>query len=181
MPSRAAVRGFSIIELMITVALAGIMAAIAAPAMTKVFRSNRVQTETAALASDMQFARSEAVKRGQSVSLCASSDGATCLGANTWDKGWIIFFDPAGNGAWDSANDTVLRVRKPFVGGDTLAASPSATSVTFNREGFTSNLGTSLSTFQLHTSDGDSAATRCVVLNISGRLKTHTAGQGSCS
>jgi type IV fimbrial biogenesis protein FimT len=166
---------------MITIALAGILSAVAAPSLSKMIRANRVQTEASALMNDLQFARTEAVKRGSGVTVCPSSDGATCLGTNTWQSGWIVFNDDNSSGTVDTSTDKVLRARKTFTSNDTAVASPSKTYVLFNREGFTSNLGTSTVTFAVHSPDAATAATRCVAVNIGGRMTSQTSGQGSCS
>ena len=179
LPSR--LRGFTLIELLVTIALAGVLLSVAAPSMTKMIGANRVQTETSTFVNDLQFARSEAIKEGQPVTVCPSSDGASCLAANTWQQGWIVFSDPNGNATVDPSEDVPLRKRPAFKGGDTFAAAPSATAVTFNREGFTSSLGTSVVTFKLHTGDNFGKSTRCVAVSIGGRLTTQATGQGSCT
>ena len=122
---RGAARGFTLIELLVVLAILVIGTGIAAPQMTKMMGSNRIQTEASALQGDMQFARTEAIKRGSWVSLCPSSDGLTCVTANTWHSGWIVFADANGNGVYDSATDpAILKVRGATKGGDTIAASP---------------------------------------------------------
>jgi type IV fimbrial biogenesis protein FimT len=178
----AGARGFTLVELLVTIVIAGVLSLVAAPAMTRMLGSNRVQTENASLVSDLQFARAEAIKQGQPVTVCASADGTNCLGANTWQGGWVVFADKAGNGVYDaSADGPVLRRRAAFPGKDTFIASPTTTAVIFNRDGFTSNLGTSVVTFKLHTADNDAKATRCVAVSIGGRLMSLAAGQGACS
>lgn len=173
-------RGFTLIELMFTIALAGILTTLAAPSVTKLFKTNRVQTEASSFAGDLMLARTEAVKRGQNVSVCVSSDGATCLTTNTWQAGWIVFPDAAAACAGGTAAIPAIRVRKAFNGDDTFVASQASSScVTFNREGFTSNLGTSKVTFTLHTADNLTNATRCVAVDLGGRINTQTAGQVS--
>lgn len=173
--------GFSLIELMFTVTLAGILAAVAVPSMSKMFKTNRVQTEASSFVGDLMLARTEAVKRGQNVSVCASSDGATCLGANTWQSGWIVIPDSNATCTGATTASPAIKIRKTFSTTDTLVASVAKSCVTFNREGFTSNLGTATVTFTLHTSDNLSTATRCVAVDLGGRITTQTAGQASTS
>ncbi len=174
-------RGFTLIELLFTIALAGILTALAAPSLTKMLKSNRVQSEASGFVGDLMMARTEAVKRGQNVSACVSSDGTTCLTTNTWHSGWIVFPDPTATCTGSTSTYPTLRVRKGFSGGDTFVASTSKACITFNREGFTSNLGTATVTFTLHTSDTLQNATRCVAIDLGGHLTTQTAGQSSCS
>ena len=174
-------RGFTLIELMVTVAIATIMMGIAAPSIARMLNANRIQSAASALQGDMMYARTEAIKRGTPVSLCPSSDGATCLGANTWHSGWIVFTDNSGNGALDNT-DTVLKVRAATPGGNTIVALPTPTlnAVIFNREGFTTNLGTTQVAFTLHSADNYANATRCVLVSFGGRLTTVSKG-ATCS
>lgn len=178
---RRAAAGFSLIELMVTIAVAGVLTAVAAPSVTKLFKANRVQSEASSFVGDLMMARTEAVKRGQNVSACVSSDGTNCLTTNTWQSGWIVFSDPAAACSGVTNATPMLRTRKAFSGTDTFVSSGSNTCVTFNREGFTSNLGTATVTFTLHTSDNLTNATRCVTVDLGGRIVTRKAGEASCS
>ena len=176
-PRSVAAPGFSLIELMVTIAIAAILAGVAAPQMTKMMNANRIQSAASALQGDMMYARTEAIKRGTAVSLCPSSDGSSCLTANTWHSGWIVFTDTTGNGTVDGT-DTVLKVRAAMTGGNTIAAAPqpAINGVIFTREGFTSNLGASAVSFALHTSDNYASATRCVMVTFGGSMSTVAKG-----
>lgn len=98
-------RGFTLIELMVTLAVLAIVFAIAAPSFTTMINNNRSAALGEELVTALNYARSEAVKRGSRVSVCASSDGATCSGAATWIQGWIVFTD---NAASDSATSPTV-------------------------------------------------------------------------
>lgn len=178
-------RGFTLIELLVTIAIAVILTGLAAAPMSKMFASNRVQTEASSFVSDLMFARSEAIKRGQGVSLCASSNGTTCLGTNTWNSGWIIYSDPTQCNPAPTPSTTIatpLRRRAAFKGSDTLVATAPATNacVSFNREGFSSNLGSAAVVFTLHTTPTVAQATRCVSVGLGGRVTTLTTSDSSC-
>lgn len=175
--------GFTLIELMVVVALVAILVAIATPSFVSLIQSNRVSAEVNSFAGDLQFARSEAIKQGIPVSVCASSDGKNCLGSNTWQSGWIVFSDLDGSGTV-TAGDTVLRVRPAWSGGDTFVAAPSIVAVTYSRDGF-ANLpvaspGASI-LLALRTAPVNAAATRCVSVNRVGHQTVLQGGKGGCA
>lgn len=102
--------GFTLIELMVTIAVLAIVVTIAAPSFTTMINNNRSVALGEELAIALNYARSEAVKRGSRVSICASSDGASCTAANTWTQGWIVFTDSAtSDSAASPTVGTVLR------------------------------------------------------------------------
>ncbi|KAB7623156.1 GspH/FimT family pseudopilin [Alkalilimnicola sp. S0819] len=102
--------GFTLIELMVVVALLGIVVAIAVPSFTDIVRDNRITTQANDMLAALNLARSEAIKRNQRVSVCPSSNLTNCSGGTDWSVGWIVFTDANGNGAVDAGTDTVLKV-----------------------------------------------------------------------
>lgn len=74
--------GFTLIELMMTVALAAIVLALAAPSLRDLVQNNRVTAHANALAGALALARSEAVRRGGPTSVCADAAG--------WQQGWSV-------------------------------------------------------------------------------------------
>lgn len=100
--------GFTLLELIITVVLLGIVATIAVPNFTLLVRSNQVSTQTNGLLLALQQARSEALRRGTPVSVCPSTDQATCASKDDWHNGWIVFSDDNTTGTPDI--DEIVRV-----------------------------------------------------------------------
>ena len=82
-------RAFTLIELMITLAILAILLAIAAPSFRDTIQNNRTQTISNDLTTALQFARSEAVKRGVRVDICRRNENA-CADAADWGNGWLV-------------------------------------------------------------------------------------------
>jgi type IV fimbrial biogenesis protein FimT len=174
-PARKALAGFTIIELLVVVTMVVILGALAIPAFTNVTTANRVSSQINGLLGDIQYARAEAIKEGLSVGICSSTDGATCSGSNTWSYGWIVFGDTAGNGTV-AAGEPKLRVQKGLTGSNTLTADNATSYIAFNRDGFAFGLPGTV-TFSLHSPGAVHAYTRCLSVNLVGRLATEMYGQ----
>jgi type IV fimbrial biogenesis protein FimT len=91
--SKAANFGFSIIEVLVVVAIAMILAAIAIPSFNLFIGNTRMSTISNEFISALNLARSEAMKRGVEVTVCKSADGEDCTTADDWDQGWIVFIE----------------------------------------------------------------------------------------
>lgn len=104
--------GFTLIELMITIAIAALLLGVAVPSMASMMESNRRAAAVNSLISDMQLARSAAASRGAEVVVCHSTNGTSCSGQSNpdWSTGWLVFVDNvAANGSVDT-DEEVLAV-----------------------------------------------------------------------
>ncbi len=172
--SKSARRGFTLLELMIVVSIAAILLAIGVPSFQYVTSANRASSEINGLLGDMQFARAEAIREGQTVTVCATINGVTCAGAGTsWSGGWLVFSDTGVIGTIDG-NDPTLKIQKPLAV-DTLQADHGINVVTFSREGFAMSLPQPV-TFTLHDATANAQYTRCLSLTIVGALSTQRGG-----
>ncbi len=113
--------GFTMIEMMVTLVIGVILIVAAVPAYNSIIQNNRAITLSSTFISAINYARSEAVKQGQSVSMCAASDTTqTSCGNNTnWTNGWIIFNDPTAVGSVTSAAN-ILKVQPQLDAGITV-------------------------------------------------------------
>ena len=82
--------GFTLLELMVTVAVAAILVVVGVPGFTSFVQNNRAATHANELVTAFALARNEAIRRGAATVVCSSTDGATCAGGNDWTVGWIV-------------------------------------------------------------------------------------------
>jgi type IV fimbrial biogenesis protein FimT len=129
--------GFTLIELIITLAVAALLFGLAIPPMSSFIKNNRLSTQTNQMVAHINMARGEAIKRGRVVILCRSNNptaaAPVCQGdpgpdvANNWSKGWLIYATTATSG------------QRAYQAGDSLlavgAGIPSGVTITSNSDG----------------------------------------------
>ena len=99
--------GFTLIELMVTLSVAVILITVGIPSYQDIVRNNRVTAISNEMLTALYFARSEAIKRGISVSVCRSNDDQTACAAD-WADGFIVFADNDGSGTFTDDGDANL-------------------------------------------------------------------------
>jgi type IV fimbrial biogenesis protein FimT len=166
--------GFTLIEMLITIAIAAILMGIAIPSFRYITNANRIASELNGLLGDLQLARSEAIKEGRTITVCQSNDGFVCSNTTSWEGGWIVFSDPTNVGVYD-AGEVYIRKQRRFTGTDTFVASNNVSVITFNREGYAVGMANG-TLVTLHDSGNNSAWTRCLSINLSGQMMSEIAG-----
>lgn len=165
------------IELMVTVALVAILATVAVPSFETLIKNNRLTSTANGLLTDIYAARSEAIKRASTVTVCGSSNGSDC-DTSDWTKGWLVYVDSNGNGSPDPSE--ILRVGDKLDGDLSLNASGFANNSLFRYDARGQLQDLDGGWFTLCDSRGASEARAVVVTNI-GRpgMASDTDGDGT--
>lgn len=115
--------GFTLVELMVTVAILAILLAIAAPSFTGTIRDTGARAVAQQLVSALNLARSEAVMRRASVQVCPrNADATACEPRAGWKSGWLVI-----------SGDTVIRAWDPLQGEGGVEADSQA--ITYDAQG----------------------------------------------
>jgi type IV fimbrial biogenesis protein FimT len=167
--------GFTLLELMVVLAIAGVLAAIAIPAMGNFMRNSRITAAANDVMAALHFTRSEAIKRRQPVTLCTSANAqaATPACANSpFLTGWIAFVDLNQSGGVDAGEDILLQheAMNPQI---TARSSLAAFRVTYLLNGFAFNTNRA----QLVLCDergnvpsaGELSSARGILISVTGR------------
>lgn len=90
-------KGFTLVELLVTVALAALLAGLAAPSFMRFMARSEMTAVVNDFSGAIQSARMEAISRNQCVSVCRrASDSLSCAAEDgSWNKGWIVYENPS--------------------------------------------------------------------------------------
>lgn len=161
--------GFTLIELLITVAIFAIGLGLAAPSFQSVIQNNRSINLSNDLISSIHIARSEAIKRGVSVSICpASNQNFNSCGSN-WSQGWIIFVNPDENSTFaNDATEPLIRIQQINTQTANITPSPAGSIITYTSRGF-ANATTSNTSFTVLSNGCSGNNGRQISISTTGR------------
>ena len=156
-------RGFTIIEMMITLVVLAILISLAAPSMSNLVKDQRVKTAVGDVFAALVFARSEAIKRNVYVGVCAmTDDGWGCQNSTDWARGWIVYLDADGNG-YPGAVADILKRQDALAD---IAISGTGGNVSYQGDG---RLRATVTPFVASISGNNAITARCVRLDLAGR------------
>jgi type IV fimbrial biogenesis protein FimT len=158
-------RGFTLIELMVTLSIMAVLLTLVIPSFSAAFLSNKLAGYTNSWVASVQLARGEAVKRNLVVTLCRSADLATCATSGTWQQGWVVL------------SGTTLIQSHEALSADYHFTS-SAYTISFQPSGVGAT-GTTLTLCRATPTAG--AQERVVTLSTSGHTTVTTTRTGVCS
>ncbi len=166
--------GFTAIELLVTVSIVAILAALAAPGFTPLIESWRVRQATEQLKSSLYLARSEAIRRGGQVAiqkLPNNTNGCTsATGSSDWDCGWFVCHNTNNDSNCDAGEPVLQRVETPTRVQVTRTGG-GGTSIKLNRWGLVDGKWLGFSLVPLNKTTTHPGA-RGVCMSSGGRLRT---------
>jgi len=177
------VKGFTLVELVVTLAVLALMLSIGIPSLKAAAQSIKLNAVTNSFVSHLYMARGEAIKRNSRVVVCKSADGQSCTSAGGWEQGWIVFHDLNNDGLRDAAEDVIAR-------GQALPANFRLTGnlSVANYVSFASTGGTKLvgggfqaGTLMLCNQSASGGEGRQIILNAVGRTRVQKIPAASCA
>lgn len=182
--------GFTLLEVMVVVAIVAILTTLAAPSFVSLMQSNSVSSNVNTFMSDLRFARSESIRRGGAVIMCRSDDPEaaapvcnTTSGTNGWVSGWIIFENRDSATTTNlnfTTGDELLRVQGPITNLDSIGESGGSTKFQFTALGRAKGLSSATS-LQFGGGSVPNTRQRVVCVNQTGRARIAGDGYASCS
>ena len=160
--------GFTMIELMITIAIATILLVLAIPNFTRLIRQSQYTSAGNELVTGFNYARNEAINRQRAVAVTANAGG--------WINGWQAFLDNNRNAVFDTGTDVVLRQGNPITGIDITST---FTVAAFDQNGRRTNNTAAFLGFEVSKSGGPTDLVRRVCVARNGRIST-VIGGGAC-
>lgn len=170
-------RGLTLIELIIGIAMASILMVVAVPSYTTLLNRLRLASHSNELSSSLAFARSEALRRGVRVTVCKAASATACTTSGTWASGWLVFVDnrhATGNNAGvvdgsGGSADEILRAAPALTGSTVTASTSFADWIGFRPDGISVGSGGTASG-SLTVCRGSQGVTQAV--NALGRTQT---------
>lgn len=170
---RQAHSGFTLIELIASVAIIAILAGTGAPGLSRLVASHRANNALGALTTDLALARMVAIARGKAVTACPSRDAATCIDDGDWSEGWLVFVDDDRDRHLNG-NEQLLSVHQATrVRNLEIRSTSGRTTLRYLPSGFSSGSNATVSSCL------DGRLHAALIINNAGRVRVERASGGS--
>ncbi|MDP1528868.1 GspH/FimT family pseudopilin [Rhodoferax sp.] len=182
MKKRFASAGFTLIELMVVVALAALLQSLALPAFRGFVNSMRLTVAVNSLFTSLLLARSEAIKRNGRAVVCKTVTGETCVTTGGWQQGWIVFHD-ANNNARRDAGEVIVSHQQATAASILLNGNaPLVSYVSYTPMGQTAYASGAFQagTLTVCVASSDSQEARQIVISSAGRPRTVRTTVAKC-
>ncbi|HWI83150.1 GspH/FimT family pseudopilin [Ramlibacter sp.] len=179
---RRSAHGFTLVELLVALTVAVVLAGIAAPSWNAYTQKVQLVSASNTFLASLQLARSEAIKRQDRVVLCKSADGMSCAATGGWEQGWISFHDANNDGARQDGEELVRRQQALPSDWRLWGNYSVAQYVSFAPTGATKLVtgGFQAGTLTLCRRSADSVPARQIILNATGRPRVHALTLADC-
>ena len=167
--------GFTLLELLITMAVAAILLTIAVPVvpLRHELQPHRRRGQRSARRPAVRARRGD---QGRAhVTVCVSTDGSTCANSTAWQSGWIVFSEPEQRRRARECRRDPPAAASRLLEHRYLRASQDVSAITFNRDGYAVGIANG-TLINLHDSTGNTAWTRCASIALSGEMTTELYG-----
>ena len=183
-----ALRGFTLLELMVVLAIVAILTTLAVPSFTRLIQSNTMSSNVNTFMADLRYARSESTRRGGGVVMCRSDapeaappvcSTTSGPGGNGWLSGWIVYLDVNNDGVIGAGD--LLRIQSPLRQMDSITENDGQASSIFS---FTATgrllYVSSATSLQFGGSAYAPDVQRVLCVNAGGRARIAGNGETSC-
>lgn len=170
-------RGFTLVEMLMVVAILAVLVSVAAPSYGKLFGRTQTGPARAALSTALNLARMTAAARRSTVVVCPSDDLRTCTRTTQWHHGWIVFADRDRDGT-RSGDEELLSVQQALPAGAAVVSTTGRMRVTYSADGFSP--GSNLTLTACSRTAGPDAAIALIV-NNAGRVRSAPASAAAAA
>lgn len=161
LPSLQKCRGFTLVELLLSLTIAAILISIAAPSFTRFLSESRADSDLDQFSNAFTFARSEALARMTTVNI-------TSLDGGNWQTGFRVWVDADGDASYDA--EEAVRVIGPFRSGASLVAANNVNSFSFSSLGLLNVVPGSSFSLAYRTNPSNCSLDRDIGVNYAGRI-----------
>lgn len=177
------IEGFSLIELLLAVGISSVVLGLGIPSFKTLVTDNQLVTSTNKLVFDINYARSEAVKRGERVVVCRSANPNSSTpacngGSKNWSSGWIAFVMGDSTNSFDPPADTLIRANSGVNSTISLNSNLAAPTFQFKPDGSLDS--NAISTFAVCDKRGVKKG-RQIQINVVGRVRLVSGSISDCN